>query len=157
MLHSVFLNIYTRCTKCAVKPAYRPASIEEDPLCRDCLTAMVAEAADAAVNKAIEEARMSNPHSIIHPENAAEFEETVGQIARRMSGAEEYVREFNNDEGGCPGYEDSCSNTLKPGEELCAACRENQDEEDGLCPSCGEILDQDDTGLAQCPNHCENV
>lgn len=32
------------------------------------------------------------------------------------------VREFNNDEGGCPGWNDSCGNTLTEGSDLCPDC-----------------------------------
>lgn len=77
------------CTRCAQVEVPAPQSIEDDPLCPACLKALVEQAADAAFVKT-QEARRENPHSIVHPDNAAAFEETVGQICRRMSGAEEY-------------------------------------------------------------------
>lgn len=46
--HSPVGNIYVPCTKCGEKPALRPESVEEDPLCRTCLQAMMAKAAEAS-------------------------------------------------------------------------------------------------------------
>lgn len=76
--HSPFDNKYVPCTRCGIKPALAPKSIEEDPVCEDCKI----------------------------------------ELARQT----EMIRDFSNDEGGCPGYNDSCGNILGEGEDLCPDC-----------------------------------
>jgi len=146
-----------KCTRCGVFDVPAPQSLEEDPVCPQCLREMVAKAADAVFGRKVDQppttavdwnemslhpamtgeeinaARRENPYSLVHPDVAASFEETVGQICRRMTGAPEYagpVREFNNDEGGCPGYDDSCPNMLAGAEDLCPACSAKRDADD---------------------------
>lgn len=64
--HSPFANIYVPCTRCGEKPALRGKSIEEDPVCIDCLREMAILAADKTFTG-----------------------ETVGEYCRKISGADE--------------------------------------------------------------------
>lgn len=61
------------CTNCGINEVPAPKSIEQDPVCEECLIEIP-------------------------------------------------VLEFNNDEGGCPGWNDSCGNKLEGDADLCPDC-----------------------------------
>lgn len=44
--HSPFPNTFVPCTKCGEKPCLKPVSIEEDPMCLDCIKITLREIAD---------------------------------------------------------------------------------------------------------------
>lgn len=47
--HSPFPNIYVPCTRCGEKPAEKPESIEEDPMCLGCIKEVIREVADRSM------------------------------------------------------------------------------------------------------------
>lgn len=44
------------------------------------------------------------------------------QAPHTIAGVDIPILEFNNDEGGCPGWNDSCGNTLEGDANLCPDC-----------------------------------
>lgn len=44
------------------------------------------------------------------------------QVTHTIAGIEIPILEFKNDEGGCPGWNDSCGNILELGTDLCPDC-----------------------------------
>lgn len=49
--HSPFPNTFVPCTRCGVKPCEKPDSIEDDPMCLDCIKATLREVADRSMGE----------------------------------------------------------------------------------------------------------
>lgn len=89
-VHSPVDNVFVPCTRCGEKPAYRGESVEVDPVCPPC--------ASALTNHGPEKPATVDPTDPSYaPFGSAGEPETPGQICRRMSGADEYV---------CPDHRD---------------------------------------------------
>lgn len=100
--HSPVGEVYVPCTKCGEKPVVKALHIEEDPVCDDCIRLMI----DQAKDQADREEMMPGYNPM-----------TPGPHPRITT-----VYEFSNDEGGCPGWNDSCGNTIEGDADLCPDC-----------------------------------
>lgn len=95
------------CTNCGINPVLAPESPEEDPLCEECLLQM------NNVTHYDYYLAMTEAHDLRHPNRPAPGDLPLPNTP---------MYEFNNDEGGCPGWNDSCGNKLEGDADLCPDC-----------------------------------
>ena len=110
------------CTRCGINQAPAPYFIDEDPLCDNCVKQIIENAKQGELPEETESYNpthydyylaMTNAHDLRHPDRPA---------PSNLPAPNTPLYEFNNDEGGCPGWNDSCGNMLPEGDDLCPDC-----------------------------------
>lgn len=95
------------CTNCGINEVFAPESVEEDPLCEGCYF---------KINRVTHYdyyLAMTNSHDLRHPNRPA---------PQDLPTPDTPIYDLSNDEGGCPGWNDSCDNVIEGDADLCPDC-----------------------------------